>query len=161
MNHTSYQPLLLAGLLLVGHAPAPPSATPHAENRPLDISAAQQTVLARENAILDRWDNGDPMGFIDVAADDVTYFGPELGRRVDGKTAFRERLLPIVGKIHNPPRRMEAPMVRVYGEIAILTFVDVYDFPTAKSIWNVTEVYRLTDGEWKLIHSQWAEAKRQ
>lgn len=132
------------------------SVPPHA-----DIASVQKTIIAIENSILDRWDSGDPMGFVDVSADDVTYFGPEMGRRIDGKKAFRDRLTPLIGKIHNPPRRMENPMVRVFGEIALLTFVDVYDFPNSKSIWNVTEVYRLEGNEWKLIHSQWSEAKEQ
>jgi hypothetical protein len=75
------------------------------------------------------------MGFIGVSAEDVAYFGPERAWR------------------------MVNPMVRVYGGIAMLTFVDVYDQLTTSGNWNVTEVYRLIEGDSKLIHSRWAEAR--
>ena len=113
------------------------------------------------NAVLDRWDNGDPMGFIDVSAEDVTYFGPEKPRRIDGRERFRQLLAPIVGHIHNPPRRMVEPMVRIRGDIALVTFVAVYDQLSSGGKWNVTEVYRHEGADWKLIHSHWAEAKGQ
>jgi len=35
-----------------------------------------------------------------------------------------------------------------------------YQHPDGKNIWNTSEVYRRIDGEWKLTHSHWMEARK-
>ncbi len=35
---------------------------------------AEQAILARERAALERWYKGDPSGFVELLADEVTYF---------------------------------------------------------------------------------------
>jgi hypothetical protein len=41
-------------------------------------------IIALERAALDRWGAGDPSGYLEISAADVTYFDPFLERRVDG-----------------------------------------------------------------------------
>lgn len=40
-------------------------------------------VLLFERAALDRWGRGDPSGFLETCAPDVTYFDPFVERRID------------------------------------------------------------------------------
>jgi hypothetical protein len=120
----------------------------------------RRLLLAREEAVLDRWDKGDPMGFVGNADESITYFDPGLEYRLDGLKAFSDYLSPARGKIRNPPRKIVAPEVRVFGETALVTYTDEYDFGDRRSLWHVTELYRRTsNGGWKLIHSHWSESK--
>jgi hypothetical protein len=41
-------------------------------------------VVARERAALDRWVTGDPDGYLDISASEVTYFDPYQEKRTDG-----------------------------------------------------------------------------
>jgi len=42
----------------------------------LSEDSIKTLILSKEKATLDRWYNGDPMGFIDNSWNDVTYFDP-------------------------------------------------------------------------------------
>ena len=58
-----------------------------------------ETIIALERAALDRWGKGDPQGFLETYADDITYFDPGSEKRVDGLVAMKELLIPRTGKI--------------------------------------------------------------
>ena len=116
-------------------------------------------ILAKENATLERWYNGDPMGFIDNSWSDVTYFDPSLISRVDSIDAFRDLLTPIIGKVHIPTHKFDKPQVRVVGNIAILTFTDVFTIENKIVRWHATEIYQFRENDWKFIHSHWTESK--
>jgi len=64
-----------------------------------DAQDAQASVIAAERTALDRWGKGDPQGFLDVYAPEITYFDPMQERRLDGIEAMRKLLLPLTGKI--------------------------------------------------------------
>ena len=49
-----------------------------------------ETVLALERAALDRWGNGDPDGYLEISAPQVTYFDPTQKQRLDGLPALGE-----------------------------------------------------------------------
>lgn len=116
-------------------------------------------ILAKETATLERWYNGDPMGFIDNSWEDVSYFDPSLSLRLDSINAFRELLQPIVGLVHIPSHTMEKTQVKVIGDIAILTFTDVITLNEDTARWHATEIYQQREYDWKLIHSHWTESK--
>jgi hypothetical protein len=116
-------------------------------------------ILDKEKATLDRWYNGDPMGFIDNSWDDVTYFDPSLVNRVDSIDAFRKILMPVIGKVHVSSHKFDKPLVRVFGDIAILTFTDVFTVGENTARWHATEIYQRRENDWKLIHSHWTESK--
>jgi hypothetical protein len=54
--------------------------------------AVVETVLAREKAAMERWRHGDPMGWADISADDVTYVDPDLTEPIRGLVAYRDYL---------------------------------------------------------------------
>ena len=124
-----------------------------------------ENIIAMERAALNRWGKGDPGGYLEILAPDVTYFDPFTKERVDGLTAMREYLAPITGKIHIERYEMTNPQVQQHGDIAILTFnlVDVAKEPdsdkTVTMRWNSTEVYLRIDGSWKIVHSHWSYTK--
>jgi hypothetical protein len=125
----------------------------------LNIDSIKSLILEKENATLKRWYNGDPMGFIDNSWEDVTYFDPSLINRADSINTFRKILTPIIGQVNIPAHRLDKPLVQVYGDIAILTFTDVFNIGTNTARWHATEIYQQRENEWKLIHSHWTESK--
>jgi hypothetical protein len=125
----------------------------------IDIDSVKNLILAKENATLQRWYNGDPMGFIDNSWEDVTYFDPSLISRIDSIDSFRKLLTPIIGMVHILSHRLDKPMVQIFGDIAILTYTDVFALNTDTARWHVTEVYQCRNNQWKLIHSHWTESK--
>ena len=95
-------------------------------------------------------------------ADDYTEFNPDYPVRLDGKalnSALTEALArsgdkAILGDMQNAK-------VQVYGDVAILTYnyvgVDLHkDGKTASSVAKSTRVYARIDGQWKLVHANFA-----
>lgn len=124
-----------------------------------DITAE---IIRLERASLDRWGKGDPQGYLESYAPEVTYFDPQLEHRIDGRDAMRNYLTPLTGKIKVGRYDMIAPSVQRHGDVALLTFqlISYGNRPDgaeqALARWNSTEVYAQLDGRWKLIHSHWS-----
>jgi len=124
--------------------------------------ASEHAILALERAALDRWAQGDPLGYMERCADDVTYFDDIAAQhRVDGLVALRSYLGTLVGKI--PPHRYELvePKVQVYGDLGIVT-LRYHPFApdgAAQTPWKATSVYRRADGAWKAVHAHWSMVK--
>jgi ketosteroid isomerase-like protein len=119
-------------------------------------------LLGMENSAMERWRHGDPWGWTEISANEVTYFDPETERRRDGIELLRELYAAIDGQIHYDGSHFISPNVQEYGEVAILTYhyissrtgedgVDV-----SSTHWNTTEVYSRIDGPWKIIHTHWS-----
>jgi ketosteroid isomerase-like protein len=123
----------------------------------------EQTILTQERGALDRWSAGDPMGFAEMAADDVTYFDDIMAQtRLDGLEELRDYLTSLVGQI--PPHTYEIldPKVQVYGDMAISTlhYQPIIDGEPGPP-WKATDVFRWSDGEWRLVHAHWSLVKQQ
>lgn len=123
-----------------------------------------ETIIALERAALDRWGNGDPQGYLETYAPDVTYFDPDRERRVDGLGAMKELLIPITGKIKIDHYEMIGSKVQHCGDLAVLSYnlVSYAKRPNGGSLivrWNSTEVYGRIEGKWKIIHSHWSYTK--
>src|SRR5208283_4843869 len=99
------------------------------------------------------------MGFADNSWKDITYFDPSLKTRIDSLDAFRKLLTPLIGQIHIPSHRMDKPLIRVFGDIAVLSFTDVFAIDKDTARWHATEIYLHREKDWKLIHSHWTESK--
>jgi ketosteroid isomerase-like protein len=118
-----------------------------------------------EQGALDRWGKGDPQGYLDIMDTDFTYFDPVQEKRLDGLERLKEFLRPFVGKIRIDRYEMIGPKVQHDGNVAVLTFNLVsYNKKSDGSEkvaarWNSTEVYRRTDGNWRIIHSHWSYIK--
>ena len=123
-------------------------------------------IISLERSALDRWIRADPDGYLDLYANDATYFDPFVERRVDGREELITRLAPMrdVALPFSEPRYdMIDPVVVVVDEVAVLTFNLVnYGKPsgsaeeTVLARWNATEVYREIDGEWRIVHTHWS-----
>jgi ketosteroid isomerase-like protein len=119
-------------------------------------------IIAMERAALDRWGAGDPRGYLEIMAPEVTYFDPVQERRVDGLPAMTALLLSWTGKIKVDRYEMVSPRVQQHGDAALLTFnlvsyrwrADGTEHPIAQ--WNSTELYARFDDNWRIVHSHWS-----
>jgi hypothetical protein len=104
-------------------------------------------IIATERAALDRWGNGDPQGYLEIMAPEVTYFDLNQDKRVDGLQAMKDLLVPLTGKIKIDRYDMVYPTVHRHGDAAVLTFnlvsyrkrADGTEQPIVR--WNSTETY--------------------
>jgi ketosteroid isomerase-like protein len=103
---------------------------------PVDVTAE---VIALERAALDRWGAGDPTGYVELFADDITYFDPVQERRIDGRRAMVALMDSIAGKIRVDRYDMQRPVVQRLGDVALL--------------------YRRTPEGWRIVHSHWSYIK--
>ena len=113
-------------------------------------------IIALERAALDRWGAGDPSGYLEISAPDVTYFDPFLERRLDGLEALAAWYAPLPGTIHIERYDLIEPRVQVCGEAAVLTFNLVSYSGSTTMRWNCTEVYRKDKAGWRLIQTHWS-----
>ena len=129
---------------------------------PVDARTSADEILSLERAALDRWGKGDPDGFLELYAADITYFDPVTALRIDGHPAMAEYYRPWVGKIHVARYEMLNPRVVVGGDLALLTYNLVNYLRDAEGVeslgtrWNSTTVYRRQGDTWKAVHSHWS-----
>jgi ketosteroid isomerase-like protein len=121
-----------------------------------------QTIIAMERAALDRWGKGDPQGYVEIMAPEITYFDPIQEKRIDGLDALKQMLAPLTGKVSVSRYDMINPRVQQHGNVALLTFnlISYQRQPDgserAVARWNSTETYTRVDGQWRIIHSHWS-----
>ena len=121
---------------------------------------AEQEIIALERSALDMWAQGNTDGFINISADDITWFDftPGAQLRIDGLQAVSNFLKPLTGNI--PPHTYEIvnPKVQMYGNTAILTFHWKGSMPdgTPMDEWKVTSVYNWRDRKWRQVHAHWS-----
>jgi ketosteroid isomerase-like protein len=128
----------------------------------ISLSATEipdQEILKLEKAALDRWQKGDVNGFIELSAENISYFDPSLDIRLDGRKAFKAYLEPLFKTFKIYRYEILNPKVYRHGLIAVLCFnlcnYNQEGATTAK--WNSTEVYQKIKGKWKIIHSHWSK----
>ena len=129
----------------------------------VDIRTSADQIVMLERDALDRWGKGDPGGFLELYAVDITYFDPLTAARIDGHQAMENYYRPWVGKIQVARYEMLNPHVIVDGNMALLTYNLVNYIQDAAegvesvgSCWNSTTVYQQRSGAWKAIHSHWS-----
>jgi ketosteroid isomerase-like protein len=114
-------------------------------------------IIQIEQQALSRWCNGDPSGFLGISADDVVYFDPYQARRIDGLSALTVYYESLRGKVKAERFELIKPYVQIVGNAAVLTFNFVSFGGNEDTFrWNCTEVFRLTNGSWKLIRTHWS-----
>jgi hypothetical protein len=125
----------------------------------VDNQSILDELLALERAALDRWGQGDPDGYLEINAAEMSYFDPFAERRVDGLRDLTDWYETVRGKIKIDRDEIINPRVQVIGEAAILTFqFDSYG-SDGMMHWNCTEVYQRFVDAWRIVHSHWAFAK--
>jgi hypothetical protein len=111
----------------------------------MDTTNAEETILAAERRALDRWSAGDPAGYAESAADDVSYFDDIWAHdRIDGGEALRAYAKSLEGQIPVHSYAMARPRVQLFEDIGILTYRYVPTMPNGETgtLWKATTVYR-------------------
>ncbi len=114
-------------------------------------------LIQMERAALDRWGRGDPDGFLEISAAEVTYFDPFLPEGIHGLNALRQYYAQLRGKIFVERDEIIDPKVQVSNDVAILS----YRYASCgrggdEMRWNATEVYRRGEDGWRILHSHWS-----
>lgn len=114
-------------------------------------------IIAMEKAALEKWNNGDPSGYLEIYAGDITYFDPFSQLRIDGYDKMKEMYDSIKGQISVVKYEMINPKVQFTKDMAVLTFNLVSYTKESVIKWNCTEIYKKeTGGQWKIIHNHWS-----
>ena len=119
-------------------------------------------LMALETAAMHRWRKGDPWGFIEISAPEVTYFDTGTRLRIDGRDALSAEYARRAGKIFYDVMDFVDPHVRVCGDLAVLfyrflsTTLDQDQSVVKRTPWNCSEVFQRSAGEWKIIHTHWS-----
>ncbi len=119
-------------------------------------------LLSLERAALTRWLAGDPSGFLELCAPDVSYFDPYLAHRIDGLAALTAYYEALRGKIHAPRFEILDPRVHAGVDLAVLAFNFVsYGANDVPLAWNCTETYRRAGGpaRWQIVQTHWSLTK--
>lgn len=121
-------------------------------------------IIAIEKGALDRWGKGDPQGYLETYAPEITYFDPALEKRADGIQVMKDYLAPITGKVKVDRYEMTNTKVQRLGDVAVLSYqlMSHAIMPNGSPLtirWNSTKVYGLFDGNWKLFHDHWSFVK--
>lgn len=124
----------------------------------METKAIKEKIIQMEIAALEEWNNGNPGPYLDIYADDITYFDPMQHARIDGHKDMEELYASLKGDVKVVSYNMINPEVQVWNQSAVLTFNLVSLDSTGKTWkWNCTEVYRQEDnGEWKIAHNHWS-----
>ena len=123
----------------------------------------EEIILSLESNALNSWSKGDPIGYSENFADDVTYFD-DIGAqtRLDGIEEVKKYFLSLKGKIPSHNYEIKDYKVQVYGVVAILTLQ--YHTRNNENVqgppWKATTVYKVSNGEWKVVHANWSLMKK-
>lgn len=124
-----------------------------------------KTIIELEKSFNERWSAGDNRGYLDGFAKDVSYFDSSL---LEDFVVGWDNVVAWVDSVYSNPHIVRSeylnPQVHVSdgGDFAILgynlqTFVlDEDGKEKQPDTWNVTQGYRLIDGQWRIVHSNWA-----
>jgi len=122
----------------------------------------EHILIGMEKAALERWNNGDPDGFLELSASDVVYFDPFQEKRLNGLDELTRIYNSLKGLANVERYEMIDPVVQSTEKMAVLTF-NLNSWSEGKlHQWNCTEVYRLeASGDWKIIQTHWSLTKPQ
>jgi hypothetical protein len=124
-----------------------------------DLNSISKMIIETEKSALERWNNGDPSGFLEISAKDVVYFDPFTEQRLNGLENLTKLYESIRGQIKVDKYEMINPIVQSVDNMAVLTYnLDSYS-GSALEKWNCTEVYRFDDKKWKIIQTHWSFTK--
>ncbi len=123
------------------------------------MNLKQHAVIELEQAALNRWCQGDPDGFLEICAADVSYIDPFIAHPIIGLSALRTYYDELRGKIFAKHHEMRAPLVQAGGELATLSFQFVSWGDNGGAMhWHCSETYRLDPAGWRIIHTHWSLA---
>lgn len=133
----------------------------------VDAKQVSKTLIALERSLNERWSTGDSSGYLENYHEDVSYFDPVTDRLLIGRSAVLDHISKIYRNPHIVRSEYLNPHVIVShgGDLAVLSYnlnTFVSDDSGGEKLlraWNSTEVYRLIDDQWRIVHSNWALTK--
>ena len=114
-------------------------------------------IISMEKSALEKWNSGDPSGYLAIYSKDITYFDPLQEKRLDGLDEVQKLYESIRGKIAVDKYEMLNPLIEISDRMAVLSY-NLNSYSGGKLYkWNCTEVYRLEpDNQWRIIHNHWS-----
>ncbi len=132
------------------------------QTTPVPYRGVLAEVMALESTAMERWRKGDPWGFIEISAPEVTYFDTGTPQRLNGRLALKAEYQKREGKIFYGVMDFIDPRVQVCGDMAVLTYrflstrLKGDGSISSRMPWNCTEVFLRKDGRWWIIHTHWS-----
>jgi ketosteroid isomerase-like protein len=132
---------------------------PVPEKKPEGVAAE---LLALEAGAMERWRKGDPYGFCDISAPDVTYFDTGTQARLNGLAELKAECKKRENKIFYDVMEFIDPRVQVYDGTVVLfyrffsTVLNANGSVKSRTPWNCTEVFAKKDGRWQIVHTHWS-----
>lgn len=129
-----------------------------------DVKKIGETLFSLERSLNERWSTGDCHAYLNNYHEDISYFDPVVEKLLVGRDSVLKHILKLYKNPHIVRSEYLNPHVIVSdgGDLAVLsynlrTFVaDEKEGEKLLRAWNATEVYRLIDGEWRIVNSNWA-----
>lgn len=122
----------------------------------------EHEILSLERGAMERWRQGDPLGWAEISAPDVTYLDPGMVKPITGLGEYERFLESLVGKIHYQGSEFIEPRVVELGDMALLTYnyrstqIPADGGQQRQTLWNTTEVYCRQAGQWRIAHTHWS-----
>lgn len=119
-------------------------------------------ILSLEKAAMERWRNGDPMGFVELSAEDILYVDPGQAKPIIGLAAYRPYMKQLEGQVHFDRSEFIDPQVVLMGNAALLSYnfrssvLTPHGDVSSQTPWNCTEVYFKQAGRWSIVHNHWS-----
>lgn len=116
------------------------------------------TIIGLEKAALERWNAGDPDGYIELYDTDISYFDPAQKSRIDGLDNMIAYYGMARGKSTVTSYEMISPFVHIMGDDSAVLSYNLHQVtPEREYLWHCTQVYgRRSDGKWKIAHNHWS-----
>lgn len=118
----------------------------------------QQQIIDLELSALERWNHGDPYGYLALSSKNVIYIDPFFAHQLVGIDALKDYYDSIKGKIHVERYEFISPRVQVIDNIAVLSFNLTSYCKDLVYKWHCTEIYQLIE-QWQIIHTHWSLIK--
>ncbi|MEX2169668.1 MAG: nuclear transport factor 2 family protein [Pirellulales bacterium] len=132
-----------------------------------EVSKIKENILKIERSANERWNSGDCNGYLEAYSEDITYFDPATAQLLVNRQSVVNHIRTLYKNPHIVRSEYRDPQVAVSedGNLAVLSYnlrnfvADGAGGEKIQAHWNTTEVYRLTDGEWRIVHSHWSFAQ--
>ena len=122
-------------------------------------------ILSLEKAAMERWRNGDAMGFVELSTDDISYVDLGLTRPIHGLDKYQAYMKQEAGKVYYQRSEFIDPKVVTRGAGAVLSYnylstrLRLDGSIVSQHTSNATEVYFRRNGEWKIVHTHWSSVR--
>lgn len=119
--------------------------------------ALAEQVIARERASVEAWRRKDKAFYVDLLADDATYFSaysPYLD--TDAKRNFLPKFEQYAERLKYQDFQMHNPRVQIYGDVAVLTYqasvAATFNGQPLNYTAKMTSVYVRQGNAWRVAH---------